>query len=542
MNKLSVLSNVNINFVIRKLKANFQVYDTEGYGNELGILLNKASSYYEFNPDITFMIMDICELIGQEYSYESAMEKIGVWFGAMETAVAGSNRVFISDAYAWSPVTDAVADQTVLAKIEAAYLNKLEAFVCKHGNVSVFPYSRIVKSLGETNSFSSKMWYMGKILHTNDFQNALALEIEKVVKTESRVAKKVLVLDLDNTLWGGLAGDYPESDVTLSDDHQGLIYKNAQRIIKEIKNSGAVLAICSKNNEQDAMYLIENHPHMILSKDDFVVCKINWEQKDKNIVEIASELNVGLDSLVFWDDSETERELIRQSLPEVVVGEFPGKVDEIPNALTALYKEYFSKNRLTKEDMDKTNQYIQNKKRDDLAKSVGNFRDYLKSLKITIERVSAEDNEARLLQLVNKTNQFNLTTIRYEASEIKATLESDTKEVYLYSVSDCFGDYGIVSAVIVDTDGDPFIEEFVLSCRVMGKKVEMAIVSAIEADLKAKGYKNLLANFIPTNKNMPVKNLFEDLGYTVLEDNDGDKTYVIKLDEEHIREYYVSWK
>ncbi len=542
MDKIALLSNINLNFVIRKLKKSFEIYETEGYGNELGHLLNPLSGYFGFAPKITFMVMDLAELVQHNFTRESMEEILSSWFGTVESAAKKGGIFYISDAYLYCPERDALPESLDAFEIESLYNSFLKELVTNCTNVRVFPYGKLVRGMGEANVFSEKMWYLGKIMHSNEFQNLLAETIEKKVALENRIPQKVLVLDLDNTLWGGLAGDYPETDIVLSDDHQGLAYKNAQRVIKLMKEAGVILAIASKNNEKDAMEVIEKHPHMVLARDDFAASQIHWKPKSESLKALQQELNVGLDSFVFWDDQSAERELIMQSFPEVIVPEFPQKPEELAGALTKVYEEYFKKPRITAEDQEKTKQYLQNRQRKELENKSIDFGEYLKSLEIKIEKVDSKNNLDRLHQLVNKTNQFNLTTKRYELSELQSILEDVNKRVYLYRISDRFGDYGIVSALIVDCKDTPSIEEFVLSCRVMGKRVEHAIITDVEQDLKALGFEKLNATYLKSPKNMPVENLFEDLSYTVLEkEPSGNKTYEISLDHTFEREYYVTF-
>ncbi|MBE5866182.1 MAG: HAD-IIIC family phosphatase [Lachnospiraceae bacterium] len=540
--KIALLSNINMNFVLRMLKKTHQVYETEGYGNELGLLLDKGSGYHVFAPDTTFLIMDLLEVLEQECTSNGCEEKIERWFRLFETGRLEQGEYYISDAYLWGVQTSSFLSEGKKQRLEHLWNTRLQQLCERYRNVHVFSYHDIISKLGEENSFSLKTWYMGKILHTAEAQKRLGEKILHCIDLLDRVPKKVLLLDLDNTLWGGIAGEHDISPIILSDDHEGLAYKNLQRVIALMRESGVILGIVSKNNEEDALSIIRNHPHMILREEDFVIRKINWEQKNINITQIASELNLGLDSFVFFDDNPTERELIKQILPMVEVPDFPDRPEELAGRMCEVYHEFFEKPFVTAEDLAKTRQYAEKVKRDEAQKQATSFEEYLKQLQIEIERVDAGKNLERLLQLVNKTNQFNLTTRRYTMEEIQKIVEDACKRVYLYRIEDCFGDYGIVCAVIVDVSGNPMIEEFVLSCRVMGKYVEYGIVSIIEKDLAEEGYEILQGMYIPTAKNKPVEQLYYRLGYeqTALEE-DGTKRYQIEIPTEKIREYYATF-
>lgn len=541
--KIAVLSNINMNFVLRMLKKDFEVYNTEGYGNELGLLMDKTSSYHAFEADSTFMIMDLLEVLGHNLRASAAEEVINTWFSMFETGICSASQYYISDAYLWGPEVEVLFYKDLKLQLERLWNERLQELCDKHKNVYLFSYHDIISKLGEENAFSLKMWYMGKILHTNEAQKRIAENIIHCMDLTVRVPKKVLLLDLDNTLWGGIAGEHEHTPIVLSDDHAGLAYKNLQRVIAMMQESGVVLGIVSKNNEEDALELLRNHSHMVLRENAFAIKKINWEPKNINIQEIAQELNLGLDSFVFFDDNPTERELIRQMLPQVIVPDFPDRPEDLASVMADIYHTYFEKAIVTSEDMERTRQYAENAKRSQAMKQAVSFEDYLKQLKIVITRVDAGQNLERLVQLVNKTNQFNLTTKRYEMSEMQKIVTDANKRVYLYKIEDCFGDYGIVSAVIVDVANEPVIEEFVLSCRVMGKTVEYAIISQIEKELAQEGFETLRGIYIPTAKNKPVEQLYDRLGYAP---EDGEqqerKNYRIRLDNLPEREIYAQMR
>ncbi len=564
--KIAVLSNINMNYVTRLLKKEYQVYEAEGYGNELGLLLNGQSSYHAFAPEITFLIMDLMELLGHELPPQedgvtdrgsgkgnSEADKdweipdmppcMRSWFLQLDGCINPGRLYYLSDAWLWGPEIGALPRPWVRQQLENQWLLGVLWLQRRHENVRFFPYRQIIGGMGEENSFSLKMWYLGKILHTNEAQKRLAEEIAALTDTEQRVAKKVLLVDLDNTLWGGLAGEREHTPLELSEDHQGLAYKNAQRVLRLIEQSGAVLGIVSKNNEGDALEVIQNHPHMVLREGDFSIWRINWRPKHENISEIAKALNLGLDSIVFWDDSPAERELVKQMLPQVEVPPFPERPEELAPALVEIYDKYFRKARLTREDIEKTRQYAENGQRSLLKQQVGDYAQYLRRLELKVQPMNPAAHMERLVQLLNKTNQFNLTTVRHTQEEMQKIVADSSKKVYLYRVEDRFGDYGIVSAAIVDMAGEtPIVAEWVLSCRVMGREVEDALLGHMEAQLQAAGFGLLKGRYMPTAKNNPVAGLYERLGYqTVCRGEDGAVEYQIQLKERPARGEHVTW-
>ncbi len=541
--KIAILSNVNTDPVNRLLKgkAGIEVYESRGFGNELGVLLNGNSPLYEFNPDEVFMVMDLMEVISHSLDLIVAKDKIDEWFGNFEASLDDNRIYYVSDAYLYGKEIKACSDVLLKSDLESRWNNALKSLMGIHPNVRAFAYRTLIENLGEGKAFSDKMWYMGKILHSTDFHRALAAEIVSVVNRDARVPKKALLLDLDNTLWGGLAGENDITPITLSDSGVGLAYKNFQRVIRQMRFEGVALGVVSKNNDADALEIINNHPHMVLREEDFSIIKINWQDKATNIAEVAGELNVGLDSLVFVDDNPAERDLIKEALPAVTVPDFPDKAEDLADFAINLYNDYFAKNVVTFEDRKKTEDYKANAKRNELKAVAVDFNSYLEGLEMKLIRVPAVDNKDRFEQLVNKTNQFNLTTLRFSASEISEVLTNKEKEVFLYKVVDKFGDNGIVVVGILDFTERALISEFTMSCRVMGRNIENAIVEDFENAARKRGYDTLYAKYIPTAKNKPVADLYDKLGYEVLKkDADGSVEYKIDLKNNLARDYRLT--
>lgn len=536
--RIAVLSNVNVNSIVRMLQDEFDVYQPEGYGNELLLLLDRNSGYYRFEPEITFLWLDGMELLYHKTGDEAAA-RMEEWFAMLEQALPDKGIFFLSDIYLWGAEIPIMEERERLW-IEGEFRTRLEAFCKKHGNAYPLFYSRLVAQLGEQQAYSSATWYLGKIPYSQAMQQEMCRLMREKTDICSRVPKKVLALDLDNTLWGGLAGEADRTPLLLSEEHTGLAYKNLQRVLKMMEEQGVLLAVVSKNNEQDALEVIENHPHMVLRREDFAAMKINWKGKADNLREMAEEMNLGLDSFVFFDDSPAEREQIGQFLPEVAVPDFPPNPRMLPETMIDIYRRFFEKVTVTNEDKNKTAQYAANVKRGELQKASADFSSYLTQLQMRIEEVDAAFHLERLHQLVNKTNQFNLTTIRYTMDELLEYIKRQDKWIRLYGVKDKFGDNGLVGALIVDFSEEfPKIEEFVLSCRVMGRLIERAIVDHLEEELLEKGCKKLGASYVKTAKNVPVSGLFEELGYSVLKEDAKGKRYEIALEERPKRVYYI---
>ncbi|MBQ3881213.1 MAG: HAD-IIIC family phosphatase, partial [Bacteroidales bacterium] len=350
--------------------------------------------------------------------------------------------------------------------------------------------------------------------------------------------KKCLVLDLDNTLWGGVLGEDGISGIKIGGDYPGKAFHFFQESLLELSKSGVILAVCSKNNEEDVFEAWEKNPFMVLRKEHFSAMRINWTDKATNLREIASELNIGLDSFVFVDDNPTERELIRQMLPMVSVPEFPSQPYELPEFYLRLVKDYFKVYSVTAEDRKKTEQYKANAARAHARRSFTDFKDFLRSLemKVTVEAAN-EFNIPRIAQMTQKTNQFNLTTRRYTDADVRTFLEKGWK-IWCISVADRFGDNGITGAVFFDGRR---IDTLLLSCRILGKGIETAFIRTVLGLVKADGFDKVIAEYIPTAKNAQVKDFYDRCGFTLTgEDAEGVRSYVVDLKKADlsVEDYY----
>jgi len=348
--------------------------------------------------------------------------------------------------------------------------------------------------------------------------------------------KKCLVLDLDNTLWGGVLGEEGIEGVQIDGDYPGKAYHYWQEGIKELERKGVILAICSKNNQTDVEALFAAR-EMPLSLKDFACTRINWNDKAANIREIAQELNIGLDSMVFVDDNPTERELIRQQLPMVAVPEWPAQPYELPMSYAQLVNGYFSVYTLTDEDKKKTEQYRQNANRAQAQAQFTDMEDFLRSLEMRLTiREATEVTIPRIAQMTQKTNQFNLTTKRYTESDIRSLLEEGA-QIWTLAVADRFGDNGITGLMILKSENGWILDTLLMSCRVLGKGIEEAFFKSV-----IRRYNGVLtAQYIPTAKNGQVAEFYERMGLKIERMNDGGmKEYSAQIEtlDTIIKDYY----
>ncbi len=330
---------------------------------------------------------------------------------------------------------------------------------------------------------------------------------------------KCLVLDLDNTLWGGVVGDDGLEGIVIGQGSAaGEAHLAFQHYCQELARRGVILAVCSKNDEVNALEPFEQHPEMALKRSDIAALAINWEDKPANIRTIASELNIGLDALVFVDDNPFERNLVRRELPMVAVPE----VGEDPVGFTTAIADagYFEAVIITEEDRERTAQYHGNRSRDALRRSATDLESYLRSLEMRLlwrqfDRIGL----ARIVQLINKSNQFNLTTHRYTEAEVLAVMDDPDAFGLQLRLIDRFGDNGVIAIVIGRKAGDRdlVIDTWLMSCRVLGRQVEEATLDLIARQARLLGARRLIGQYIPTKKNGMVKDHYARLGFAAME-------------------------
>jgi len=354
--------------------------------------------------------------------------------------------------------------------------------------------------------------------------------------------KKCLILDLDNTIWGGILGEDGIEGIKIGGDYPGNAFSLFQQSLLELNKAGVILAICSKNDERDVLENWEKNPYLIIKKEHIAAYRINWNNKVDNIRDLVSELNIGLESIVFVDDNPSERELVKEFLPMIAVPDFPDQPYMLPRFSEILYKEYFSVYKLTEEDQVKTEFYKANLLRSSIQNTFVDFTDYLASLDIVITIHNANSfNIPRIAQLTQKTNQFNLTTKRYSDADIQKFVNNNDY-VFCMSVKDKFGDSGITGVIIFTKSNidKVDIDSLLLSCRILGKGIEKAFVLQILSLLKKEEIKSVSANYIPTRKNEQAKDFYEKTGFILINESNGIKQYQIDLQNSNfsIEKYY----
>lgn len=391
----------------------------------------------------------------------------------------------------------------------------------------VIDWERLVMRLGESASIDTRLDYLVKAPFKPAFLNLYAEEIAKIGRALRGKSKKCLVLDCDNTLWGGIIGEDGRHGIKLDrNEYPGKAFYDFHKSVLQLYDRGVLIALCSKNNETDVWDVIEDHPHSLIKREHLSAYRINWSDKPSNIVQLAEELNLGLDSFVFVDDSDFECEFVSQSLPEVTVLQVPSKLYEYSSLL--FRDGLFDTLAISQEDKGRTEMYQAEAKRQEFAKEFNNIDDYLASLELKVLIHPVKEHEIpRVAQLTQKTNQFNLTTRRYSEAQIMQFANSSRSKVFSLTMQDKFGDSGLTGVFIARRENDQaYIDTLLLSCRVLGRKLELEFINhciqKLNRDWKPQQW---LAEYIPTKKNHQVSELWDKFFFSVEQLPDGTKKY-----------------
>jgi FkbH-like protein len=398
------------------------------------------------------------------------------------------------------------------------YNYKLMNLSQEYKNIFINDINMLQSRYGLSFLFDPKMYINSSMVYSIDFLPILAKNLVDIIKASSGSFKKCLIMDLDNTLWGGVIGDDGIDNIQIGDLGIGKAFSEFQQWIKQLKKRGIILAVCSKNTEHIAKEPFEKHPDMILTLDDFAVFVANWNTKVDNVRYIQSILNIGFDSMVYCDDNPVEREMIRNYIPDITVPELPEDPAEYLQYLRSL--NLFETSTYSHEDSKRTKQYQEEAKRKEIQTQFNNEGDFLKSLEMTSSVQPFNSfTIPRVAQLTQRSNQFNLRTVRYTEEEIKNITVSDDYYTLTFTLHDKFGDYGLISVLILKKEGRTlFIDTWIMSCRVLKRTMECFVLNNLVDLAKINGYKFITGEYLPTSKNDIVKKLYQDLGFKFKKD------------------------
>tara|TARA_B100000686_G_scaffold160456_1_gene168090 strand:+ start:3986 stop:5734 length:1749 start_codon:yes stop_codon:yes gene_type:complete len=536
--KVGILSSFTLNGLdetlhvkTSELGIRYQSY-ISGYNQYNQQILDSESDLYDFSPDITFLILDTRNFFGDSFYFSYNMseterkslfeEKFSQLKNLIEIFQTNSNSKLIVanfniPHYSPNGIIETKSEFGFHEMIEE--INKKLREISKNFNsIYIYNFNNFISKFGEKNVFDYRQFHLGDIQITYNLIPFLADELMGYIKPIHGKNKKCIVLDLDNTLWGGVVGEDGFDGIELGHTANGKAFVEFQKELLSLWHQGIILAINSKNNFDDAMKVIREHPDMILKENNFASMQINWNDKAENMKAISNELNIGLSSMVFFDDDKINQARIRQEFPEILTVDVPDDSSQFSPLLKNMND--FNVLQRTKEDQNRGKMYAQQRERKTLENSISDLDEFLKQLEIKVKiKKSDQFLIPRISQLTLKTNQFNLTTKRYQEEDIKEFSNDPNFEVGCAQVLDKFGDNGITGVYILKKNENFWIiDTFLLSCRIMGRGVENAILAEILKSAKQNGINEIKAKFIPTEKNKPAENFLSEFGFEKQDD------------------------
>jgi FkbH-like protein len=556
--KIALLSNINIDLLASRLKEYLAGYGIEsdfyisGFNQYVQEMVNPDSILRKEIFDFAILFLDGEELFHQVISEPFRFRKddieqiidreIGNLRLQLENVLQSSSRLtfFLNNIFIRKPTIIGALDYNTdlnLSGLQDEFNAKIGRLKISE-RIVIVDFAALPSRYGYEALYDNRLWYIGRIKFSGQGLHLLSEMYSLYIQAYLGKRKKVLILDLDNTLWGGIIGEDGLEGIKLGEDGIGRAYLDFQRLIKSLKHKGILLTICSKNNLADVTEVFEKHNFMELRENDFVALKINWENKVENIKELAAILNLGLDSFVFVDDNPFERQLVKTELPQVIVPDFPDDPVNLYQWFIDLSFRYFNNIMVTAEDKLRTEIYQSDTRRKELKKSTTTLEDFYRSLEMkAIIKIDSQSDFKRIAQLTQRTNQFNLTTRRYTENQITDFMNSSDWMVLSLELNDRFGSNGIVGVLIVKLDGaDSYIDTFLLSCRVIGRTVEDVFLFYLTEILREKGIRKVIGEYIPTKKNSLVKDIYQKFGFNPLKnEKDNSDLWMLDLTKEALK-------
>ena len=506
-----------------------EIYICE-YGQYAQEILSPSSKLYQFAPNLIIFFLDtqtiLCEKFLVPYKWTDSDRRI--WADEKLSEILNFINILKKKTKAlillhnfnvpfYSPLGILENKQTFGLRESVEVLNtRIRDEFKKDNSVFILDYDSFCARKGKERLVDYKLYYLGDFRLDLQLLPALCDIYLIYIKQVVSVVKKCLVLDLDNTLWGGILGEDGFEKINIGPTGEGKPFTEFQTAIFSLYLRGIILAINSKNNLDEVMQVLQKHPSMVLRDQHFSAMRINWDDKVANMKSLSKELNISLESFVFFDDDKRNREIVKNALPEVLVMDVPE--DPALYVKTLMEFDGFNSLQFTAEDGMKGQAYAQQRKRKELKNSTSDIGEYLKQLetRLTIKKGDSF-NIPRIAQLTQKTNQFNMTTKRYTENDIYKFSLDEQWLVLSIKVEDKFGDNGITGAVLVEKDRSRWIIDlFLLSCRVLGRGIEDAIFSYLVESARKTDSKVLIGKFIPSGKNMPAKDFYRRSGFKFL--------------------------
>lgn len=508
-------------------------------------ILNPQGSLYRFNPNIVIIaarLEEWCPRLMEDFLSltEGEIEALSLqvlsdFHGLIDTFRKRSTARLLLHNFALPLYPPLGVLESTMANGQTQIILEINSSLAELAKevegVYILDYDRLCRSAGRRDWQDDKMWYMGKIPISPRNLKLLARMQVTFIKAILGVSKKCLVLDLDNTLWGGILGEEGLQGIQIGYSYPGNIYRDFQKAILNLYNRGVILAINSKNNWNEVEQVFQEHPDMVLRLEHFACIKVNWENKAKNMQAIAPDLNIGLDSMVFFDDDPVERELMQKMLPEVFTIEAPANPLDYCESLLGL--GLFDALSYSEEDRERGKIYQAQLKRKSLEESASSLEDFYRALEMAAQIRELDDfSLPRVVQLIQRTNQFNLTTRRYNEAEISNLAKGKNSRVFYLRLEDKFGDNGIVGvAILKNSERISVIDTFLLSCRVIGRTVETAFLSYLIDIARESGSDEIQGEHVPTPKNKPVADFYAKHGFKLVSQFGEGSRWGLRLSE-----------
>jgi FkbH-like protein len=538
--QVNVLSNVTINSFNDMLEYQCRINKIEPLielGNYDNIVQDSLTAS---GRDMVIVFYDMLNIADSVEGYFEAMDDT-LYFSLREKIFAELDMIFENlktvPSVVFNSFSPAFFTPDYLGNLKTARLaEELNAYIRQknQANITLLNIDTIISQIGVKQAVDFRFYKSSKAPYTIAFFKSYCMALLPVILKNTGKLKKAIVFDCDNTLWKGIIGEDGISGIDMSATSKyGQPFHQVQHIAKYLSQQGVIIGICSKNNLADVDEVFRDHPDMILKDGHIVIKKINWEDKASNLRSIAAELNIGIDSLLFIDDSSFEINLVKEQLPEVAVLQVPQT--GYPEMLESYIYSHFnlSGNQI---DLKKTEMYKQQFQREQAKTAHGSMDDYLASLEMRVSILSDNTgNIPRIAQLTQKTNQFNLTTKRYTESQVAGFFENKTGAVYTLSVADKFGDNGLTGVCILEQDKSNaaaiVIDSLLMSCRVIGRNIEKVFLNFILQQIKTQGYQKVYAVYEPTKKNEQVESFYDKIGFTFQDGENGKKNYELLLQD-----------
>jgi FkbH-like protein len=511
------------------------------YGQYLCELLDPGSGLYRFRPHVTFLAIDSDVLWNQRWAENPPLRSEPV-VGELLSPLFSGLDVFDQAGHGIVVVNDFVLPRRSTEGVNAfrskatfahtvAHANKhLRLRLATRDHTFLFPMADVVAQVGRNQSFNWRSHYRGHVTWSDALMGAVAERYVGFALASLGKATKCIVLDLDNTLWGGVLGEDGAGGVALGPQWPGSEFLDFQRELLDLQRQGILLAVCSKNNESEALAVLRSHPHMLVREEVLAAYRINWEDKATNIRALAKELNIGLDHMLLIDDSPHERAWVREMIPELQVPEVPPDpslyatwVGSLPSLIVL---------QQTAEDSRRTEQYRESRVREVYRSTASSLEDFLGGLGLRAEvGLVTDETMARAVQLLAKTNQFNLTTRRLTEGAVSALASEPGVCTRTVRLADRFGDHGLVSVLIATRAEDVVeIDDWLMSCRVLKRGVEKMLLGELVDWAVAHGARELRGRFVPTGRNELVRGLFDELGFERSSESESETHYRLSLD------------